>query len=1086
MTDHEPPAPAIKLNEQQQRAVDHAAGPLMVLAGPGTGKTRVIIERIANLIEQRNADPATILAVTFTVKATEQMRTKLAERLAHNARAADLVRIRTFHGLGREMLQRFADYLGLPATLTLMDSAQRRRLLRAIIAENNLYTHAAAEGVDTAAERAALLMKRCRECARSTGDALAYAARWRDRHEQFQTGLHGDMILADAAHMRHFEAGAKAFDHFERRCMQLGWIAFDDYIAHPIRLLREHPEVAAMVRSETRHIVVDEFQDVNPAQIELLRLLAPPDRNPDLCVVGDDDQAIYAFRGADPRAMAQFARIWGDHATEKLEINYRSGRRIIDLANEVISKAERVDSEKFARVPDGEPNGTGTVQVISTDGQNPRDAVIPAMILIDKQSSDRKFSDYAVLTRLTIDADRVAAALRMHGIPVNLREKRTPLDDAGVQDVLSWMRILTDASNTADVQRLLSRPPVAIRLTRVSRLAADFTVARREHADERPFIEWLRDSAHDPSIASWLALYDELLSVAAALPADRAIDEIIRRSGVVEAEALEPLEKARRVQNLVPLIRFARRVQPFLDPPRDLNAFLSYYNDLDAGEKDFSFANTIDANDDDADAEAHTPDAVSILTAHRAKGLEFDTVFVVRCNPGHGFPQSRPADDDPLPLDFSGIDPLGRADEERRLFYVACTRAERRLVLTTKSTKSVSEKNFIHQLRDTLPFKLDETHETEWLKDAPLGITDPMDQELADEGDPETDARNAILRAEFARARQAALSALHEAERAADGVAPPHTFSTLTDAAARIAALSYLRVKGTLPEDQSALSPDAREHLRAVADRLARAIGPAWPILKSPLKLSYSKINDYLACPRCFLVKHVLGLDEAKTAELSVGHIVHIALERFFKEWRLADAEGRPLPTRDRLIHLCTDALRAESRTNPLPTDHEHRALLEQIQTLALNALDKLHDDANILHIEKWVEFPYDSSGRRHHFIAKLDRVDQLASGHFRIVDYKTGQSSKKLLEPRKDDLQMAIYAMALPRLLNDDDRPIDNGGVAEYWLLRTAERGTIGFDAIDFDKVRAQIDKVITGVLAGQYGRNESTCKGLCEIIGQ
>ncbi|MEZ6210829.1 MAG: ATP-dependent helicase [Phycisphaerales bacterium] len=884
MTDHEPPAPAIKLNEQQQRAVDHAAGPLMVLAGPGTGKTRVIIERIANLIEQRNADPATILAVTFTVKATEQMRTKLAERLAHNARAADLVRIRTFHGLGREMLQRFADYLGLPATLTLMDSAQRRRLLRAIIAENNLYTHAAAEGVDTAAERAALLMKRCRECARSTGDALAYAARWRDRHEQFQTGLHGDMILADAAHMRHFEAGAKAFDHFERRCMQLGWIAFDDYIAHPIRLLREHPEAAAMVRSETRHIVVDEFQDVNPAQIELLRLLAPPDRNPDLCVVGDDDQAIYAFRGADPRAMAQFARIWGDHATEKLEINYRSGRRIIDLANEVISKAERVDSEKFARVPDGEPNGTGTVQVISTDGQNPRDAVIPAMILIDKQSSDRKFSDYAVLTRLTIDADRVAAALRMHGIPVNLREKRTPLDDAGVQDVLSWMRILTDASNTADVQRLLSRPPVAIRLTRVSRLAADFTVARREHADERPFIEWLRDSAHDPSIASWLALYDELLSVAAALPADRAIDEIIRRSGVVEAEALEPLEKARRVQNLVPLIRFARRVQPFLDPPRDLNAFLSYYNP-DAVKRDFSFANTIDANDDDADA-AHTPDAR--LDPHRSPSQGPRVRYRLRrpLQPGHGF-QSRPRRRRPASW-------ISRASI-RWVAPMRCqagssmspARAER--LSSRPSPPSPSREKLHPSISATPPSSSTRPTRPEWLKDAPVGHhSDPMDQERVDEGDLETDARNAILRAEFARRlARCCFSALHEAaERASDGAAPPHTHSRPQTPAAPIAAFpSIRRVKGRPRGPIRPLSDAPRASPQAVADRLASAIGPACPSSSrrsnSPTPRSISSL-----LPRCFLVKHVLGLDEAKTAELSIRpHRPHRPFERFFKEW---------------------------------------------------------------------------------------------------------------------------------------------------------------------------------------------------------
>lgn len=1076
--------PAVELNEQQRLAVVHDDGPLMVLAGPGTGKTRVIIERIASLIESRNADPASILAVTFTVKATEQMRRKLADRLRARARDADKVRIRTFHGYGREILQRFADYLDLPSNLHLMDSAQRRRLLRAIVAEHRLYAHDAAQGLEAAVDRAARFIRRCRECAQTPEEALRWARAWRDRHESGATGLEGDAMIADRVLMSQFEAGAMAFAHYEQACIRKGWIGFDDYIAYPIRLLRHHPEPAAILRNESRHIVVDEFQDVNPAQIELLRLLSPPERRPDLCVVGDDDQAIYAFRGADPRAMAQFGKIWSDHTLTKLEINYRSGKGILDLANAVIAPADRVDPDKAARVPEDKPERPAIIQVVTTDGFSPRDAVIPAMILAEKQEHARKFSDFAILTRLTVDADRAAAALRMHGIPVNLREKRTPLDDPGVQDVLSWIRVLTDAHNTADVQRLLSRPPCNLTLTRVSELAAAYNFARREHADERTFIDWLRAAAHEPEVASWISLNDELVDIVRARRADHAIDEIIRRTGVAQSDSPDELQQAERVQNLVPVIRFARRVQPFLDPPADLSAFLSYYNDLDPGEQDFSAGEAVlDASDDEDHAD--TPDAVSILTAHRSKGLEFDTVFVLRCNAPHGFPQSREADEDPLPCAFSGIDPRGRADEERRLFYVACTRAERRLILTTKSAKSPSTKNFVHQLRDDLPDTMQESHESDWLKRFPMGLADPMDQELAADAGTVPDARSAMLRTEFARARQAALAALHEAERATDGAVPEAARVKLTDAAGAIAALAHLRARGVLPPDLSQISPSARAGLHAVKERLAANTPPMWPVLKAPLKLSFSKINDYLACPRCFLVKHVLGLDEPKTEELSVGHIVHLTLERFFSGWRLAEAEGRALPAREQLLRIAKDTLRDELGAQT-PTDDEYRAMLEQIESLLLNAFERLHDDANILHIEKWVEFPYESGGKSHTFVAKLDRVDQLASGQFRIVDYKTGQSSKRLLKPDKKDLQMAIYAMALPSLLEDKEMPVSSGGVAEYWLLRTAERGVIGFDAIDFDKVRAQIDEAITGILAGDYTRNDSRCKGLCDIIGK
>ncbi len=1097
MTDPESPAPAFELNEQQQRAVDHAAGPLMVLAGPGTGKTRVIIERIANLIEQRSADPASILAVTFTVKATEQMRTKLAERLAHNARAADKVRIRTFHGFGRELLQRFADYINLPTNPTVIDSAQRRRLLRAIVAEHNLYAHTAAEGLSAAVDRAIRFTEKCRQSAKFPGDALAYAHHWRRRHEARRDWPNDDARIADAALFRHFESGAKAFAEYEHRCLKRGWITLDDFIAHPITLLRDHAEVAAIVRTETRHIVVDEFQDVNPAQIELLRLLAPPDRNPDLCVVGDDDQAIYQFRGSDPRSMAHFKTIWPNHKTEKLEVNYRSRKAIIDVANDVIAPADRIDPDKQSKLPEKPHPDGGSVECILTDNEVPNGAAIAAMILIDRQQTERDFSAYAVLTRGHSDADNITADLRAQGLPVNRREKRTPLQDPAVQDLLSWARLLSDEQSTSDAQRLLARPPFNIPLTRVSELSREFAAARKRDNPPPSFIQHLRQTAHPTdTTTSFLSLYDDLLKVAAAHDAAHTVEQIIHRA-IAHAEALDGRDRAGRVTNLVAVIRFARRIQPFLDPPAGLAEFLAYHADLDPKDQDFADTTArVDANDPDPEQD-EAVSAITVITAHAAKGLEFDTVFVARCQPQFGFPNTRGNNEEsPLPADFSGINPLGQDEEERRLFYVACTRAQRRLVLLTKPTKARSQAklHFMRELRENDALNLTEVSEQDWISRAPLADADPLDEQLSATGDHTPTARDAILRAEFTRARQSAFAALHETERNTTGAVPPAAHARLLDAAATIAALSHLRAHNNTPPDLSALSPDARQHIHAVADRIARDQGPVWPRLPAPLALSYSKLTDYLACPRCFLVKYVLNLDEPKTPELSVGQIVHVALERFFKEYQLADAEGAPLPTRDRLLHLCAHAFQAETRAEASISDAESAARLSEINALALNALEHLHDNANILHIEASVKLPYKHNSKTHTITAKLDRVDQLRSGAFRIVDYKTGQSSQRLLEPKKDDLQMAIYAMALPVLLEDPEFDVTfagkggnegGGGVAEYWLLRTAQRGTIGFDAIDFDKVRDQIDEAIAGILAGNYERNDSKCKGLCEIIG-
>lgn len=1107
---------SVRLNPAQRRAVEHEGGPLMVLAGPGAGKTAVIVERIARLID-RGVEPETIAAVTFTVKAAAQMRQRLAEAVGPERRgAADRVAAHTFHGLGRRMVRRFADLLGLPPEERYIDASQQRLLLAELIERDDLMSDWRGEGLDALAEDARAHLEAFWNQAIEPTRAETFARERVAALRRDPGGLDAAGLAGEIARLERFGQVARLTRAYHAECRKRGWLSFGDLNTLPVLLLNEHPSAAAIIRSEWRHAVVDEFQDVNPAQVRMLHGLFPPSKpgersTHDLCVVGDDDQSIFAFRGSDPRAMDEFASDYSPVVVPLTE-NYRSQKCIIDAGNAVIAKChhrfrpdKKIERAK-AKASEPVPEGAGVECIRLDDWRQDGDA-IGALILAERaKNPDKPWSDFAVLARNNGDIDRVESALKLERIPT-VRSRRTGAgDDEGVKDVMAWARLLADPTDAVSARRLLVRPPASVPIERVGGWERAYVAAlgrakqgMHGAVHPGPYGAFIAEHAGGvPTAARFAAMEASMRAQAATLPADEAVLLIIRETSAAERDLLPAIERAKRIAAIVSVLRFVRLRQDRLPAPGDIGAFLAYYDRLDAKGKAFESDETIDA-EMGIEQEEGEAGGVTLLTAHSAKGLEFDTVFVARVENGHGFPQRKKDDRLELPDGLrrsptsTGAAPAWQ-DEERRLFYVACTRAKRRLVVLG-AVETPKKRT------DTVNYFLELT-----LDHPGLAVVRPAAEVFAataqKRGELNWEQDEIARRQAFAemmgaykdRARAAAAGALDLAD--APGLSASQLEAIagqLREAAARLGAAAQVMATGSAPawvdkfggeavrqetavlaramKEKAAI--DAERGSEATAKRLCRP-------MNGPLRLSFSHLDAYERCPLCFYLKFVMTLPEAETAHRTIGTVVHSSLLKYYAQWRSADAEGAAHPGPERLMEIGRAEFEHCVRQGWPLTAAEERQALAMLRT----AHEKFHDpDAHITEfMEKMIEVPYEVDGQRHSLIAKPDRVDDLGDGRYRIVDFKTGRANKKLIEPSATDLQMGIYTLAMDWVLGDEGRnPIR--GTAEYWVLSNGERGRLDIAKIKRDKLRERIDAAVRGMLAGRF-MPKAGCDGPCSVL--
>ena len=607
-----------ELNPEQRAAVLHEGGPVLVLAGAGTGKTRVITTRIAHLVAMKHVPPEGILALTFTNKAAGEM----AERVGHflGKEAAQAMTIGTFHSLGLQMLERDAKKLGFKRGISLLDAADQATAVRNCLKQLRIDPKRH--------DPRGFLM--------TIGNARNAGIQPEELLDTPGRELHGKVY---AAYLKWLEA-YQAMD-------------FDDLILRSNQLLREHEDLCLKWRGKFRAILVDEYQDTNLAQLELVTHLAAEHRQ--LCAVGDDDQSIYGWRGADVRNILEFEKHFPDATALALTQNYRSTGHILASANAVIgmNKARR-EKSLWTDAGDGE-----AVRVVTCKDPSGEASFVAAEITRLRAKHGYRFRDFGVLFRASAQTRAIEEAFRLTGIPYRLVGAYEFFERKEVKDILSYLRLATNPHDDATLLRIINFPQRGIGPKTIEILNEAAHQRGRglfeviEHCDEiQGLTKDQRDKMH--------ALTSLIRRSGGFLGSQKSLTElvlwIIDELGAREAWIRDPTEGPggeRRWRNIEALLGMLGGWEK-RNPHGQIRDWLRVValDSKNVGERD------------------PDEDAVSLLTLHAAKGLEWPVAFVIGCQEGL-IPHQRTIDSD-----------TGDIAEERRLFYVGITRARRQCFLT--------------------------------------------------------------------------------------------------------------------------------------------------------------------------------------------------------------------------------------------------------------------------------------------------------------------------------------------------------------------------------------------------------------------
>jgi DNA helicase-2/ATP-dependent DNA helicase PcrA len=675
------------LNPQQRAAVEHREGPLLIVAGAGTGKTRVIIERVGHLLRTvRGLKPEQILALTFANEAAEEMRQRAAERFGAKARRC---RFSTFHAFCYTLLSRQRRSRAL-------DKTDEWIFLRRHLAELDLdYYFKAAEPGRFLAD----LVDFCSRChdnlvspADYTNHVQRCAAECSAAVQRGETPPLGD------DEMGRMQEVARVFTTLERLHGEQGLVSFGAMISQAVRLLDASPELLAELQQQYRYILVDEFQDTNTAQFELLVRLAAVHRN--VTVVGDDDQAIYRFRGASFASFEQFARRYPDHKRIVLERNYRSTQNILSVAAAAVSRnaLNRYLPDKKLVTSKSGP-GVEAWEFADEPAQAEHAAAEIARTI--KEGRARTYSEFAVLYRAHHHRSRLVTALRRHGIPFSIRNlaiNQLPV----ARDLVAYLRAIGDPQDSISLVRVLADRRWRMRLTKLTDLCREAMHRKRSLWEEIEQGEAARDWEGLESFTSFCKRFRQFA-------AEDRLKEWY-------PNLMRELEFPRSAQEREPLKAFAEFVARWDDEKSAtgmLQEFLEYYGYFVEAEGVISLT---ERNEEFVarpvphsaqmgfwdEPEAGGLGKVQLMTAHAAKGLEFERVIVwhlVR----RAFPTThrRPLIELPPAL-WKGPLPKGdfHTEEERRLFYVALTRARQELALSTISNPRQRPSPFVDQLQD--------------------------------------------------------------------------------------------------------------------------------------------------------------------------------------------------------------------------------------------------------------------------------------------------------------------------------------------------------------------------------------------------
>ncbi len=614
------------LNPMQRQAAETTEGPLLILAGAGSGKTRTIIHRIAYILDQQKAWPSQILAITFTNKAAGEMRERIA---AMDIPETNRIWMYTFHAMCARIMRMYADRLGYSKQFSIYDTDDQKRLYRQIVRDLKLSEKVYSFG---------FLASVVSDAKNAGQSAQAFAEA---HHSDFRK-------IHEVNYYREYQKRLKANDAMD----------FDDLIFNTGELFRQNPDVLKLFQDRFKYILVDEYQDTNHSQYELVNMLAAGSRN--LCVCGDDDQSIYGWRGADIHNILDFEKDYPDAKVVKLEENYRSTPVILKCANTVISRnSGRKEKNLWTANPEAED---ADKIIIANFDQGQAEAKWTADTIRQlKVQKGYSYDDFAVLYRTNAQSRLFEEAMMREGMPYKLIGGTGFYTRAEIRDIVAYLHVLSNPKDDIAFQRIINTPKRGIGAATIDKIREyaqfkDFGLA--DAAREADRIPTLSGAARK-KVENFGAFINELMEVSGHIPVAELIEKIVVESGyqtMLENGKVDNAET--RLENIRELISAAAEFDENSEDP-SLTAFLE----------------TI-ALSSDTDKYDPSDGQVLLMTLHNAKGLEFPVVFMAGMEEGL-FPNSR------------SYDSPEQMEEERRICYVGITRAQERLYMTYANARTI-------------------------------------------------------------------------------------------------------------------------------------------------------------------------------------------------------------------------------------------------------------------------------------------------------------------------------------------------------------------------------------------------------------
>lgn len=619
------------MNPRQAEAVQLTEGPLLIMAGAGSGKTRVLTHRIAYLIEEKGVNPWNILAITFTNKAAKEMKERVINLM--EAGGED-VWISTFHSMCVRILRRDVDHIGYSKNFTIIDSSEQLTLMKRVVKEQNIdpkkYDPRSILGAISNAKNELLTV-------------AAYSAR--------QGSLFEDIV-------------ARCYDLYQKELRRNQCLDFDDLIMLTIRLFQDNPEILQYYQRKFHYIHVDEYQDTNHAQYTLVNLLAAGFRN--LCVVGDADQSIYGWRGADMQNILDFEKDYPDAQTILLEQNYRSTKNILSAANQVIGHNQNRKEKKLWT----ENDQGDKITYYRGDSERDEGRFIVSEIQRLQREQQRKYGDFAVLYRTNAQSRVVEETFLKANIPYKMVGGHKFYDRKEIKDILAYLQVIANPADSLSLLRIINVPKRGVGAGSIEKLQSfaalhDFSLLE---AGQNVALSSLKGKAATEieKLAQSLADFNQMIPYLSVTELTREVlektgyeDELKRQNNLESQNRLENLEEFLSVTMEFDKTYEAQSEEEQEAPEDKLTIFLN----------DLALLSDVDSYEEEASE-------VTLMTLHAAKGLEFPVVFLVGMEEGV-FPLSRAMMEE------------AELEEERRLAYVGITRAEEALYLTNALSRTL-------------------------------------------------------------------------------------------------------------------------------------------------------------------------------------------------------------------------------------------------------------------------------------------------------------------------------------------------------------------------------------------------------------